>query len=324
MKHTNRCSRTVIGAALAAASAIGLSSVAWAAIQSTGGQVTQIASPPSVELHMLESNTTLFAFNERQCVTLAAALRVSISTPGTYTYAAQMITKLIPAGTKVSSQFIQADKIGPGGTQIVLEGTLNTDATILGLIVRQAHLDASDYLGAIGTVYPTGNSGRVLQLNGKNDTIVLDPSMQSVTVRTMNSQHADQLRVITECKLPPPPPTGFQGCTPGYWKQDQHFDSWQGYATTDLFNTVFGVAGPLPNTLTLLDALNLGGGGINALARHAVAALLGSVHSEVEYGLSQADVLDQVKAAINSNDATTIEALKNQLDALNNKGCSLN
>jgi len=132
------------------------------------------------------------------------------------------------------------------------------------------------------------------------------------------------MRVITECRLPPPPPTGFEGCTPGYWKQDQHFDSWQVYSATDSFNAVFGVSGPFPNTLTLLDALGLGGGGLNALARHAVAGLLSSISSDVDYGLTPAEVIQQVQAAINGGDATTIEALKNKLDALNNKGCPLN
>lgn len=61
-----------------------------------------------------------------------------------------------------------------------------------------------------------------------------------------------------------------QGCTPGYWKQKQHFDSWVGYAPTDNFNTVFGV-GP---DITLLEALKAKGGGENAFLRHAVAALL--------------------------------------------------
>ena len=41
-----------------------------------------------------------------------------------------------------------------------------------------------------------------------------------------------------------PPPPGGEGCTPGFWKQDQHFDSWVGFAPTDSFETVFGVSVP--------------------------------------------------------------------------------
>ena len=324
MARTNWSVRRLFATALGVATALGLSSIAWATIASASGQMTKIAPPPSVELHMAESNTTQLAFDERQCVTLLAPLKVSIKSPGLYDETIDMVTGTIPAGVRVSSHFVQADRVGTGGPQIVLEGTLTTDAPILGIIVRAAHLNSSDFLGAIGTVYPTGSSGRVMQLINGNDWINLDAGLQSVTVHTTNSQHADQVRVVTECKLPPPPPTGFEGCTPGYWNQDQHFDSWQVYSTTDSFNAVFGVSGPFPNTLTLLDALGLGGGGLNALARHAVAGLLSSISSDVDYGLTPAEVIQQVQAAINGGDATTIEALKNKLDALNNKGCPLN
>ncbi len=34
---------------------------------------------------------------------------------------------------------------------------------------------------------------------------------------------------------------GDEGCTPGYWKQDHHFDSWEGYAPGDQLDGVFGV-----------------------------------------------------------------------------------
>src|SRR5688572_23488149 len=130
MRRPNRSLRILLSAGLAVMSIVTLSTFAWAAIALTTGQMTKIAAPPSVELHMLESNTTQFAFDERQCVTLAAALRVNISTPGTYDEYIDLTPALIPAGTKVSSQFVQADRVGTGGPQIVLEGTLTTDAPI--------------------------------------------------------------------------------------------------------------------------------------------------------------------------------------------------
>src|SRR5688572_15799586 len=159
MARTNWSVRRLFATALGVASALALSSIAWAAIASTSGQMTKIASPPSVELHMLESNTAQLAFDERQCVTLLAPLKVSIKSPGLYDESIDMVTGTIPAGTKVSSHFVQTDKVGIGGPQIFLEGTMTTDAPILGIIVRAAHLNSSDFLGAIGTVYPTGSTG---------------------------------------------------------------------------------------------------------------------------------------------------------------------
>lgn len=117
--------------------------------------------------------------------------------------------------------------------------------------------------------------------------------------------------------LPPPAPA--QGCTPGYWKQDQHFDSWVGYAPSDDFNTVFGVSATF-DPHSLLDALWLGGGGENALARHAVAAIL-----NVSAGLNYQFTLAQIIAGVQNAYATgNFEPFKNQLDAANNAGCPLN
>jgi len=117
---------------------------------------------------------------------------------------------------------------------------------------------------------------------------------------------------------------GGEGCTPGYWKQPHHFDSWlpTGYAPGDSFDEVFGVTA-FPG-MTLVQVLSQGGGQIKALGRHAVAALLNSVHSDVSYGLSEAEVLTQVHDAIVGGSKNVIRNLKNELDDLNNEGCPLN
>ena len=319
MTRGNRWLKRLLHAGLAVTAAAALSTVVWAAITSTTGQMTQIGPPPSVEFDQLESDTTQFAFDERQCVILGSRLRVNITAPGTYDDNIDLTPGFIPAGTTVNSHFVHADKIGSKSPRVELEGTLTTDTPILGIIIKQAALDASDFLGAIGTVYPTGVFGRAMRLDGQNDFVILDPGLQSVTVHTDTEVHADQVRVITECRLP----FGFEGCSPGYWKQDQHFDSWQVYSPTDTFNTVFGVSGPFPDSLTLLEALNLTGGGVNALARHAVAALLDSIHSGVDYALSPAEVIAETQAALASGDATLIEATKNKFRVLNERGCPL-
>jgi hypothetical protein len=109
---------------------------------------------------------------------------------------------------------------------------------------------------------------------------------------------------------------GDDGCTPGYWKNAT--GSWSGFATTDLFDTVFGVN--YNPTLTLLDALNLQGGGFEALARHAVAALLNAEHADVQYGLTQPQIIALVQNAFATNDP---EPIKDQFDRLNNAGCTI-
>jgi hypothetical protein len=119
------------------------------------------------------------------------------------------------------------------------------------------------------------------------------------------------------------PPTGGEGCTPGYWKQSHHFDSWTApYDPTDGFNATFGIGDAwFSNDVTLLQALKLGGGGVNALARHAVAALLNAASGDVDYPMTTAQVIAAIQGIYPS---TNVETLKNQLDANNNLGCPLN
>lgn len=120
-----------------------------------------------------------------------------------------------------------------------------------------------------------------------------------------------------------PPPPDAEGCTPGYWRQDQHFDSWvpTGYATSDDFEVVFGVNASF-DPHTLLDAVWLGGGGENALARHAVAALLNAAHPDVNYTYTVAQVIAMVQSAYNGT--ADVETTKDLFDAANNAGCDLN
>jgi len=90
----------------------------------------------------------------------------------------------------------------------------------------------------------------------------------------------------------PPPDPGDEGCTPGFWKN--HLSSWSGYAPGADFDTTFGVNFFTPN-ITLLQAVNLGGGGIRALARHGVAALLNAASGDVDYAYTEAQVIDIVQ-----------------------------
>ena len=115
---------------------------------------------------------------------------------------------------------------------------------------------------------------------------------------------------------------GGEGCTPGYWKQTQHFDSWVGYTQNQLFSSVFEDAFP---GKTLLEVISTGGNTAGeALGRHTVAALLNaSSGSGVSYDLTTAQVI----AGFNSAWPGT----KNQLNAqkaifagFNEQGCPLN
>jgi hypothetical protein len=110
-----------------------------------------------------------------------------------------------------------------------------------------------------------------------------------------------------------------EGCTPGYWKN--HLSAWAvtGYSPDQDFDTVFGV-NAFRRDLTLEEALNQGGGGIKALGRHAVAALLNSAHPGVAYPLTSADVITLVQNAVATGD---YETTKDLLAGYNEAGCPL-
>ena len=118
------------------------------------------------------------------------------------------------------------------------------------------------------------------------------------------------------------PQLGGQGCTPGFWKNnaDKHDASqWGAIDPNATFTSVFG-ANDLPAGTTLLEALNLGGGGVNALARHAVAAYLNSQAGAPNYAFTTAQVIAKVQAAMASNN---YNAAKDELATENERGCPL-
>ena len=116
------------------------------------------------------------------------------------------------------------------------------------------------------------------------------------------------------------PPSGGEGCTPGYWKQPHHFDSWAatGHAPGHSFDAMFGVDSSFD---TLLDGAKAKGGKEKALARHAVAALLNASNPEVSYEYVAAEVIALVQDAYAGGH---FEGVKNMLVYQNEMGCPLN
>jgi len=114
-----------------------------------------------------------------------------------------------------------------------------------------------------------------------------------------------------------------EGCTPGYWKNHTGTTVWgTNYSPTgSYFDEVFGV-GP---HITLLQALETGGGGLNALDRHAVSALLNADSSNVGYEFDVNEVIALVQQAYGSGDPEQIkDELESFTDANPNIVCPIN
>ena len=125
--------------------------------------------------------------------------------------------------------------------------------------------------------------------------------------------------VYTTRVAPPPPPGGGEGCTPGYWKQEHHFDSYPaGISPHDLFSAYFENAFP---GMTLVEVASQGGGGLKALGRHTVAAFLNASSTGVSYDMSATEVVDAFNAVFPGGD---YDGLKDIFEDFNEQGCPLN
>jgi len=172
--------------------------------------------------------------------------------------------------------------------------------SISGNVLLTIKLDAKQAVQALGSPVPgTRAFVRVQGKVGNNDDIFT--SQCTVTI------------------------AGDQGCSPGYWKN--HLASWPaGFAPSDPFARVFGVD---PSALsqpeiTLIQALQAGGGGANVLLRHGTAALINAARQDVFYPLSEGRVIAWVRNALDPGDPVRIAALASELADYNTLGCPLN
>jgi hypothetical protein len=126
--------------------------------------------------------------------------------------------------------------------------------------------------------------------------------------------HIDSWTVDVICE------PGGEGCTPGYWRNlRKHGAQWVTYSPTDDFEAVFGVDASFSDTY-LGSVVRLGGGGENALARHAVAALLNASSPAIAYMYTEAEIIALVQEAYATGD---FEAAKDLLEYQNEVFCPL-
>jgi hypothetical protein len=117
--------------------------------------------------------------------------------------------------------------------------------------------------------------------------------------------------------------------TPGFWGSNNSLKTWlkTDLRPDDRFGLVFGVETTF--NPTLLDMLDARGGGANALARHAVAALLNASLDDSCYPYTPEQIKSAVRNTLSQYQATlvygddvsydidNIESLKDMYEALN-------
>ncbi|MFL5938528.1 MAG: Calx-beta domain-containing protein, partial [Gaiellaceae bacterium] len=130
--------------------------------------------------------------------------------------------------------------------------------------------------------------------------------------------------------------TGAEGLTPGFWKNNadnKNAIAWPhnpdgtlvwspGQAVSTMFSALITIGSPYAD-LSLADALGLGGGGIEALLRHGIAAVLGATSPFVAYPWTAAETIAAVNAAILAGDSNGIQNLKDKLEGFNKREADL-
>jgi hypothetical protein len=161
-------------------------------------------------------------------------------------------------------------------------------------------------------------------------TATVDQTLTNVCSWTRNqSGQVVAVSASTECSVEveclAPPKTG---CTPGFWKNCTIHWQPTGYSPNQSVSSVFTLGNcctSLGNS-SLSAALDFGGGGdvcggARNLLRAAVAALLNASSPEVDYPLTQQEVIGVVSAALQTCNRSTMIALASELDRANNLGC---
>jgi uncharacterized repeat protein (TIGR01451 family) len=148
-----------------------------------------------------------------------------------------------------------------------------------------------------------------------------DPLVNEVTVKGVGPCCDFEVTAKAEVKLVV---FGGEGCTPGYWKNSP--GCWEFYVPYIWFMDVFdmditiGSGKKIVYHPTLMEALNGNGGGVTALARHAVAAMLNAYDPDIDYQMSEAEIIAAVQQALYLGEPYITE-LKDVLDYFNNAGC---
>lgn len=178
--------------------------------------IVEISAPISVKMNTLESDTTIQLFAEQQHFALTSNLLVD-------QLIATSSSGSINAGNTINSFMLHFDPVGLGtktdAIAVSASGSTTFNNPILGLIwgggvgadkpPSSLYLDFSDYLGALGTAYPTNELGRGLEtedfyiVDGTQDFFNISADQRTLTVDfAAYPSFADQLRVITAVPVP--------------------------------------------------------------------------------------------------------------------------
>ena len=169
-----------------------VTSVSFASIVSTSGSLVEVAKPSDATLHTLESNTDVRVWLESTQILNSEFNGLDASGPGAFISNSDLNGGSIAGNSLVSSYMVHFDPADNQSNDY--EGSVTFSKKILGVIVKDASLDASDSLFGGGTTYYTGNNRG---WESQEDFWVSADGF-TLTVDGRASAPMDEYRVITE------------------------------------------------------------------------------------------------------------------------------
>jgi hypothetical protein len=192
----------------------GLAASASAQVSNFIGNLQQDTAPLSLAAQAYESNGHISLISETMSHVLADDLAVDASGTGLYDSSSVLSQSMIPGGTKVDSWMLHSDPVGvitSWDNSLVLGGGVTFDRKILGVMVLDSSLDASDAeVGHAGTFYAISeHRGMELDLYCpilKYDAFTISADEHSISMIMHTDRKIDEIRVITEALGPIPAP----------------------------------------------------------------------------------------------------------------------
>jgi hypothetical protein len=207
--------RTVAGlATLVTSAALFVGSTAPAAhasVLGSCGTVSVTAPPPSIVKGADASDNHIHAFAEQANLSLPSALGVDITPPASFPTlfdtAASLTPGNIPAGTAVDSFYVHTDTVNSAAVSFSATLTFSTD--IVGLIVLDANLNASDGIVGLPTVTYFQSKARGLEVLPHDDRVTM-LSARSIQLNLFANTVTDDIRVITAAAGAAAPGSGYR------------------------------------------------------------------------------------------------------------------
>ncbi|HEY0304866.1 MAG TPA: DUF11 domain-containing protein, partial [Longimicrobiales bacterium] len=240
----------------------------------------------------------------------------------------------VSAGTNIGFS-ITVSSNGPGtATAVTLNDPLPTGSGISWSIDSQpAGNPCSIVANVLTCAFGNMPAGTDATVHISSPTTTASCATYTNTASASATNHATvtaTAATTVECQQGP-----LAGCTPGFWKQKQHFQFWTApYAPNVLIQDVFASAngyttskGKAIGTSTLVEGLSFGGGSTVGdaaaiLLRAAIAGLLNAASPDVNYFQSVANHISAVNAALASGNRDTMLGLAGSIDFENNRGCT--